>query len=227
MTELQFESLIACAEGEHIEKRTPKPSFLSTIPRGNGNTKETKSPEIHRSEITVNVTENVGRRPSVFASDPRYYEGSHGSENHERRPCLFTPNFSMVQSLKNEVVESRISEFPPNTTHEQAEQQNVPNIKVLESPQETQLSATQAQRRPSLLPSLVTMGPASKRSERAERALLIASAEDSQKERYPEGQQQTPKQGPVARLKRPQFLHRSTAPDRVAGVLELVGQGTL
>ena len=227
MTELQFESLIACAEGERIEKRTPKPLFPSNALRQYSNAKATELSIIQGSEDPNYRTENVGRRPSVFASDVKYDEASQRSENHVRPPCLFAPNFTFSQPRKNDIGESMSSTFPPDSVHEQAELQNPPNLHVLDSLEETQSSASPARRRPSLLPSLVTMGVSSKRLERAERAVYTVNAEKSEETTYPEGQQQTPKKGPVARLKRPGLLHRSSAPDRVAGMLELVGQSSL
>ena len=227
MTELQFESLIACAEGEHIAKRMPKPSFPPKALRENGNARAVEPSMIQRSEDAGYMTESVGRRPSIFASDIKYDEASERSENHQRRPCLFTPNFTFSQPQKNAAADSGSLAFAPDSVHEQAELQISPNPHDLEPLEETESIATPAQRRPSLLPALVTMGTPSKRLERAERGLLTANAEALPKEGHLEEQPQVSKKVPVARLKRPWLLHRSTAPDRVAGMLELVGQGNL
>ncbi len=77
MTELQFESLIACAEGEYIEKRVPKPRLRRpNIPHKDGNAKvEKPNGRLSGSKTggkAVDMTESAGRRPSMSAPDIKH-----------------------------------------------------------------------------------------------------------------------------------------------------------
>ena len=228
MTELQFESLLACAEGERIEKRVSRPPLVPQPIRHDGAqgmvTEAARRPSMFQtSEDAVDMTGNVGRRPSIFAPDVTHNKISHLCGNNERQPSLFTPDFSMLQPPKNDVMERQTSYFPPESVDNPPEQaMRKPSLgRNSQSLGEPENASAPAQRKPSLLPSLIPMGQASKRIERAERAVM--AEQDGQIGAL----QQKPIKGPVSRLKRPPLLHRSSAPDRVGGELELVGQSTL
>ena len=232
MTELQFECLLACAEGEHIEKRGSRTQMVQDMPYDGANEmmiETSRRPSMFQTnDIAPDMTDNVGRRPSVFAPNITHNEISHLCGNSDRQPSLFSPDFSLLQPPKNDEMGRRTSYFPPDCVYtEQDSPKPSPPPTMLPIWENYGNASAPAQRKPSLLPSLIAMGPASKRVERVERAVLAEKADNLQKDGQAEEPQQRPTKGPLARAKRPALMHRSTAPDRVAGVLELVGQSAL
>ena len=235
MTELQFESLLVCAEGEHIEKRVARSSLYPPDILGEEGDDKTmepprRPPMLQKSEEAVKMTGDVGRRPLVFVPDVRYGEALHQSENTERQPSPILPDFSFLRPPKNETSgrSTPISALDPiDKQAKQALRKPALNLPVSSILEEIEHVSAPVQGRPSLVPSLLTMGAGSGQVERAERVVLDEKVGSLQKEGQPEGRQWKPMKGPVARLKRPQLPHRTSAPDRVAGVLELVGQDTL
>ncbi len=220
MSELQFESLITCAESESIEKRVPRSSIYSQdIPQEGGTEKPmepARSPSMfQKSKDALGVIGNVGRRPFVSALDTKY-NAPQRVGNNERQLSLSSPESSSLQPAKNDATEKGTSMIPPDPIPKQLSH-TLRNPSLNPSISPTSQTTPPAQRRPSLLPSLLSMPPASERAERAESAELVENLTQIKPS------QQTRK-GPIARLKRPQLLHRTSAPERVDGVLELVGQ---
>lgn len=223
MSELQFESLITCAEGEAIEKRVPRSSiYPQDIPQEGGTEKPmepARSPSVfQKSEDALGVVGNVGRRPSVMALDMKYNNAHQRVGNNERQLSLSSPESSSLQPAKNDATEKGTSMIPPDPIPKQLSQ-TLRNPSLNPSISPTSQTTPPAQRRPSLLPSLLSMPAASKSAERAESAELVGNPTQTKPP------QQTSK-GPIARLRRPQLLHRKSAPESVDGVLELVGQNS-
>jgi hypothetical protein len=159
MSELQFESLITFAEGEPIEKRVPRSSiYPQDIPQEGGTEKPmepARSPSMfQKSEDALGVIGNVGRRPSVMGLDMKYNKAPLRVGNNERQLSLSSPESSSLQPAKKDATERRTSMLPPDPIPKQLSQ-TLRNPSLNPSISPTSQITPPAQRRPSLLPSLL------------------------------------------------------------------------
>lgn len=220
MSELQFEWVINCAEGESIGKRAPRSSIYLQDTSQEGGTEKLMEPArspsmFQNSEDALGVIGNVGRRPSVMASDMKNSNASERVGNNEHQPLLSLSVSLSLQPAKIDLIKNGTSMILSDRIHNQLSHTlRNPSHNLPISPTTTHPpSSTKA-----VSPDFASIVPAASESAgRAESAELVDTVTQT------EPSQDTTR-SPIARFKRPQLLHRTSSPDRVDGVLKLVGQ---
>ena len=215
MAEIRFENVLACEDGERIERRVPKPSFFPvetqeqiqqlvrkrSIFQPNFNFTMTSAREDKTQETLISPS----RRPST--SHVHFNLDSFSCENKENEPSSHLPTTSQT--------------LPDGDQHNVIPDQEYP---LHQRPNaQAWLGEHHGARRPSLVPSLLPLPlgvqgqkGGEQREEMSRRPSIMPMDEDD------DGLAPLEKPSPsekVGKLKRPPLRSRKTAPETVDGVL--------